>query len=1262
MRGGRGPQAADPNAELSAGEKVGESIGLGAAKAGIEIKDFIFGEPDFQDRWASRKYIETRSKQLRGESVVNGLAETITQFGVGFVGLGKIKYVAKGLEWASSVGHGARFAAQSARGASAAAVVMDPHEERLSNLVEHYPALSNPITQYLAAKPEDTAAQGRLKNALEGIVMDAALSGALALVAKSIRLNRRGDLVGANAAADEADKLFEKAANKKGPEEGRAAALEKEMSQEGAALGDEVPGGLRPDSEDTILSASKGETHAQARSTGVGSDAYGGDLGTRERLSPEGSGGGRADQSGNLLQRSEGTAGGPRDPAEMADLSGRPQRGGPLEVTPDQTAASLERLKTDTYALDYYGSREAAVEAGYRFKPEKQDLIPWQKLTTTEETKAWMGQVIEAQTSKINAARGGNAEGVLTDKAVTKMVERRAQMWDEDPGQLLGALKAAGDQAPTLAANMETSFLLANKAYQDAYTLAVRINSDNFTGFGSRQEALAALQNRLAQATAMYANGKAIVSNSARALRRMRGEFQITDAQLANIQRSDPEQLMNLIVGTGGNPKALAQAGRLTMVQQITDEIASVQAAGLLWGWKTQVINLATSAGQLIWRPLESGIGATIKQGQYAMRGDEAMMAQMRSIRSQSIREVTYLGSTIMDGWASAARAWMQGDSVLIPHNQEAFNLAAGGARGAGHVAEIVPQFRAIKSMDDVVYNAMESWTTLKGLNNMSLRTLGMADEMVKQMRYRAIVMSKASLEAEERGLVAGTKDYTDFISRKLDDSTDDFGRGVDQSALNEAKASTFQQDLPSREDTWAGSLGRNISGMANSTPFVRIIVPFIKTPTNLFRYGVKLTPGANLLQREFLESLTGARGAEDMARATGQFSLGMLLASTAAVLWSTGRLTGAGPQDPDQKKQWLAQGNRAYSITWEDERGVRQFMEVSRFDPVVMPLMVAADIFQAMAGGHLRPEEESGLTMAFVLAIAHRFKDKTYLRNMSDALAAFTDDRKLEAFPRRMAPGLLPFSTLMPALNGDPVLHEIRSVVDSIQSRIPGLSARLPPQRDIFGDEVLSTHGFTSSQKDAGPLTRALSEVFAVTGRFFEPPAARSEATGGVDLRDFKLKNGRTAYDRYQQLAGHPEGQPSLREQLTTLVETKDFQNLPHGGPSEQFTKAGSIMNIVTQYRRQAWRTMLAENDDFVRPSTNGAWTSSSPLRRSNRSRARRPTRPASRQRETFYGLRASHFLASNHTSSCALLPYPLRCPAGRGGRTRPGNDLSAL
>lgn len=69
MRGGRGPQAADPNAELSAGEKVGESIGLGAAKAGIEIKDFIFGEPDFQDRWASRKYIETRSKQLRGESV-----------------------------------------------------------------------------------------------------------------------------------------------------------------------------------------------------------------------------------------------------------------------------------------------------------------------------------------------------------------------------------------------------------------------------------------------------------------------------------------------------------------------------------------------------------------------------------------------------------------------------------------------------------------------------------------------------------------------------------------------------------------------------------------------------------------------------------------------------------------------------------------------------------------------------------------------------------------------------------------------------------------------------------------------------------------------------------------------------------------------------------------------------------------------------------------------------------------------------------------
>ncbi|MCX8589007.1 hypothetical protein J3U14_10860 [Gilliamella sp. B3801] len=48
--------------------------------------------------------------------------------------------------------------------------VFSPHEERLSNLVQEFPELANPITEYLQAKPDDSFAEGRLKNSLEGII------------------------------------------------------------------------------------------------------------------------------------------------------------------------------------------------------------------------------------------------------------------------------------------------------------------------------------------------------------------------------------------------------------------------------------------------------------------------------------------------------------------------------------------------------------------------------------------------------------------------------------------------------------------------------------------------------------------------------------------------------------------------------------------------------------------------------------------------------------------------------------------------------------------------------------------------------------------------------------------------------------------------------------------------------------------------------------------------------------------------------------
>ena len=100
-------------------------------------------------------------------------------------------------------------AAPAAAGAIADATVFDPQEDRLSNLIQEVPALQNPVTEYLAAGPEDTDAEGRLKNAIEGL----ALGGAVDSLLQGIKLvkSRRALVEVAEAEGKPVEQMIEEA-------------------------------------------------------------------------------------------------------------------------------------------------------------------------------------------------------------------------------------------------------------------------------------------------------------------------------------------------------------------------------------------------------------------------------------------------------------------------------------------------------------------------------------------------------------------------------------------------------------------------------------------------------------------------------------------------------------------------------------------------------------------------------------------------------------------------------------------------------------------------------------------------------------------------------------------------------------------------------------------------------------------------------------------------------------------------------------------
>lgn len=118
------------------------------------------------------------------DTTTGGLVRGVSQFLTGFIPAAKALKVGGA---ATALGN---FGRAAAAGAAADATVFDPQEARLSNLVQEYPELQNPVTAYLAAAPGDTEAEGRLKNALEGLGLGTAAEGMFQAVRTISRLKR----------------------------------------------------------------------------------------------------------------------------------------------------------------------------------------------------------------------------------------------------------------------------------------------------------------------------------------------------------------------------------------------------------------------------------------------------------------------------------------------------------------------------------------------------------------------------------------------------------------------------------------------------------------------------------------------------------------------------------------------------------------------------------------------------------------------------------------------------------------------------------------------------------------------------------------------------------------------------------------------------------------------------------------------------------------------------------------------------------------
>ncbi len=434
-------------------------------------------------------------------------------------------------------------------------------------------------------------------------------------------------------------------------------------------------------------------------------------------------------------------------------------------------------------------------------------------------------------------------------------------------------------------------------------------------------------------------------------------------------------------------------------------------------------------------------------------------------------------------------------------------------------------------------------------------------DELFKAVGYRMELHAQAYRMAAREGL-KGEK-----LADRMAEILADPPAHIKLAGIDAARYQTFTDE--------AGPIGKYFMKMAGEVHYLRLILPFIRTPSNIFRFTLQRTPLAPLL-RSVREDIMAGGAKRDIALA--RLSLGSMIMATCAVLARAGYITGGGPQKKELRENMLREGWQPYSIRLGDT-----YYQVGGLEPIGTIMGMAADFDEIIRNAPDSQADELGLAAA--AAAGKVFTNKTYLQGLASALEAITDpDRYGRNFIQKFAGSLVPFTSLSGTITRgiDPTIKETRAgreewlpalqtMINEMKSRTPGLSSTLPPRRNLWGEpiEAKSSLGpdwlspVYSTERKHSPIDMEMIKNDVAV----KPP---DRQIMGVDLSAQE-------YDRYVALAGNELklAGKGCKDYLNKMVQTAEYkrQSLGEGGG-----RAYMIKNAIQAYRKAAAAKIIEE------------------------------------------------------------------------------------
>ncbi|MEE9571079.1 MAG: hypothetical protein V3W02_05190, partial [Gammaproteobacteria bacterium] len=593
------------------------------------------------------------------------------------------------------------------------------------------------------------------------------------------------------------------------------------------------------------------------------------------------------------------------------------------------------------------------------------------------------------------------------------------------------------------------------------------------------------------------------------------------------------------------------------------------------------------------YRKLVSGFVAAFRVNSHGLREVMGSVGEQLRGKPAALERSKLRMSALGDDVGSAWKAFVTNDSQFVQGARQ-FDFDEANAITASNVRKL---FKSnIKSLAPGTFGARMVDGLGEGIR-MSSRFLNAGDDAAKSINYH---MSLNGL-AYRRAVAAGVDDVDEFVQNlvqevphwrtnpRLTREQKQMFEEMDSLAQAEARRNTFTEPLA------AGSYGKSMQDMVVKHPTLRFAVPFVRTPINLVKFVGERTPGIAGVTKRYKDAVkaatdlsTGKRTmTPELHAAYTRMMIGTGLYLVAGTAAYKGHLTGNGPANSAERAAMLATGWQPNSIRIDNGDGTHEYISFNRTDPFGLFLGIAGTLGETM--GMMGDGDLDELGVAAVVALAETLQSKSYFTGLTDLISALDQpDRRLKRVAQKyigsFVPNVLAQQHQQGAFGDDlmretksygdlTLLQELDSYLNVLRARMPGLSADLPPRRNIFGEVITYAHGlgpdtispfFTRTSADSlvnKEITRlSQQEGFGSSMNVFN-------TIGEVELDAHQR-------DRFIQLAtGDPSRNGSdLRDGLTKMMKTRKYRN----ADDSKFGKQKLIRDYIGKRRKRGRREML--------------------------------------------------------------------------------------